>query len=180
MSVLVCLLLAAAPRAQPEVAMSLEGAVVHRPPHVTDRRAFAALAEAVIVLGNPPAEPSQLAKAFAEAAATGRTKLNVSPPVHLLATGPILDGPDRVLPRRLVRRGDQLDLEILHTAVRLQDVPLRRNIIWRPMVRVPLQLPAGSYRLKVTWRAVAALPDGEPLKSPPRVRTVRFTVQVQK
>jgi len=36
------------------------------------------------------------------------------------------------------------------------------------------------YRLKVTWRAVAGLPNGEPLKSPPRVRSVEFTVQSRK
>jgi len=179
MLALICLLLAAAPQSQPEVAMSLENAVVHRPPNVTDRRAFRALEEAVVVLDNPPAAPSALAKAFTKATGAGPSKFDVSSPAHLLATGPILDGPDRVLPHPLVRRRNQLDLEVLYTAVRLQDVRLRRNIIWRPMIQVPLQLPPGSYRLKVTWRAVAKLPDGEPLKTPPRVRSVEFAVQAR-
>ena len=76
----------------------------------------------------------------------------------------------------LIRRGDRLELEILHTAVRLQGAQLRRNIIWRPMVEVPLELPPGRYQLEVTWRAVAALPNGKPLDAPPITRSVRFVV----
>ena len=88
----------------------------------------------------------------------------------------MLDGPDKVRPARLARRGTQIELEILYTAVRLQGASLRRNICWRPLVQVPLQLPAGCYRLKVVWRAVAELPDGKPLEVPSRTAVTAFEV----
>jgi hypothetical protein len=179
MLVVIWLLLAAAQQAQPEVDMSLASAVVHRPLNVADREAFKALAEGVVVLASLPEKPSELAEAFAGAVATGRSAPNVSLTSHLLATGPILDGPDRVLPHRLIRRGSQFELEILHTAVRLQDAQLRRNIIWRPLVEVPLSLSPGSYSVRVTWRAVTELPNGEPLESSPRVHSMKFVIQAR-
>ena len=77
--------------------MSLASAVVHRPLNVADREAFKALTEAAIVLCSPPDKPSVLAEAFAKTAAAGQSTFKVSSPGHLLTTGPILDGPDRVL-----------------------------------------------------------------------------------
>ena len=58
--------------------------------------------------------------------------------------------------------------------MRPQGARLRRNIRWRPMVQVPLALPAGRYTLEVVWRAVDAVPDGKPLDAPALTQTLRF------
>jgi hypothetical protein len=156
--------------------MPLDRAKVHRPAKVADRRAFQRLGEAVVVVTAPPKQMATLAEAFARAQSDKAPAFRVKPPVAVLATGPELDSPDRVEPRRLALKGQELALEIAHTAVRTQDVQLRRNIRWRPMVEVPLDLPTGSYTLEVTWRAVDRVPDGKPLEAPPVTRTVRFEV----
>ena len=154
------------------------GAVVHRPPHVTHREAFGKLPEAAVVVPRAPRDPLALAKAFAEAAkAKAPPNLPAGKPVVLLATGPWLDGPDKVAPHRLTRRGGKLALTVVHTAVRRQGAQLRRNIRWRPMVQVPLALPAGAYTLKVTWRALDAVPKGKPLEAPELTQTTRFEVE---
>jgi len=175
MSLWICAVLVCA--GEPEVAMSLEGAIVHRPAHFTHRQAFLDLPETVVLLADVPADPAKLAAAFAGVASADGEQPGMKLPASMVATGPVLDGPDQVLPRRLVRRGNRLELEILHTAVRLQGVQLRRNIIWRPMVEVPLELPPGLYQLDVTWRAVAGLPDGKPLDAPPLIRSVKFAIE---
>jgi len=154
--------------------MPLDDAVVLRPAHVADREAFASLPEAVAVVAAPPGELAELAKTFAKAVADKSGLFRGPSPAHALATGPELDGPDKVALRRLVRRGTELELEVVHTAVRAQGAQLRRNIRWRPMVQVPLKLPSGRYELKVTWRALAALPDGKPLETPRLTRSVKF------
>jgi hypothetical protein len=156
--------------------MPLDKALVHRPARAADRAAFAKLPEAAVAIASPPTNLSKLAKVFAEAAARPAAFKGESP-VVALATGPMLDGPDRVVPRRLVRRGERLELEIAHTAVRRQGAQLRRNIRWRPMAQVPLALPAGRYRLEATWRAVASLPDGKPLEGPAQTCSVEFEIR---
>jgi len=176
-SPLIWLLIASA--AESDAHLPLDGAIVHRPPHVTHREAFGKLPEAVVVVPHAPQDPSALAKAFAEAAKAKAQTLPAGKPVVLLATGPWLDGPDKVAPRRLTRRGGKLDLTIVHTAVRRQGAKLRRNIRWRPMVQVPLDLPAGAYTLEVTWRAVDAVPDGKPLEAPALAHTTRFALAAQ-
>ncbi|MHC4718415.1 MAG: hypothetical protein ACYS5V_15690 [Planctomycetota bacterium] len=176
MSVLFWLLAALVSEGQSPTMMPLDRARVHRPAKSADRRAFQRLGEAVVIVTDPPKEMAGLAEAFAKAKSDKAPAFRVKPPVAVLATGPGLDSPDRVVPRRLARKGQEVTLEIVHTAVRTQGVRLRRNIRWRPMVEVPLDLPAGSYTLEVAWRAVDRLPDGKPLKTPPVTRTVRFEV----
>ena len=180
MPVVIWLLLASAAKGEAEVAMPLDHATVHRPARLAHRRAFAALPEAVVVVANPSADLAALAKTFARAAAAEAAVLGADSPLSAFATGPVLDGPDKALPRRFARRGHQLDLEILHTAVRLQGARLRRNIRWRPMAQVPLRLPAGRFRLTVTWRAVASLPDGKALETPALVTSVNFEIRAGK
>ena len=180
MSLLFWLLLVLVSEGPSQTMMPLDRARVHRPAKAADRQAFQRLGEAVVVISDPPKEMARLAEAFARARSDKAPVFRVKPPVAVLTTGPELDGPDRVEPRRLARKGQVLALEIAHTAVRTQGVQLRRNIRWRPMVEVPLDLPAGSYTLEVTWRAVDKLPDGKPLEAPPLTRAVRFEVLAAK
>ena len=75
----------------------------------------------------------------------------------IVSLGPELDSPDKVHIKRLVRRGDAIELEIVHTKADVVD----RNVPWRPLVEAPLTLPEGNYTVTVTWRAVESVPDGE-------------------
>jgi hypothetical protein len=155
--------------------MSLEKSVVHRPARAADRERFDALGEGAVVVRVLPDTLAELAETFSTAAAR-QAAFRAGSPTWLLAAGPVLDGPDAVLPFRLNRRDDRLDLEIRHTSVRASGVPLRRNIRWRPLVQVPLELPPGNYRVTITWRAVAALPDGEALDVPAVVLRIMVAV----
>ena len=157
--------------------MSLDGAKAHRPAKAADREAFAALGDADVVVSSAPKDMAKLAAAFSEALSGKPAAFRVKPPAALLTMGPELDGPDKVKPLRLVRKGHGVTLEIVHTRVREQGVQLRRNIRWRPMVEVPLDLPSGSYTLQVTWRGVESLTEAKPLKGSPVTRTVRFEVR---
>jgi len=156
--------------------MALDDAVVLRPAHVADREAFASLPEAVAVVAALPGEFAELAKTFAKAVGDKSGPFRGPSPAYVLTTGPELDGPDKVALRRLVRRGTELELDVVHTAVRAQGARLRRNIRWRPMVKVSLKLPPGGYTLKVVWHALAALPDGKPLETPALTRSVKFEI----
>jgi len=160
-----------------ENVMSLDGAVVYRPARADARDAFEKLVEADAVVSAPPREAEKLAGIFAAAVAKKPKVFHVARPVVVLSTGPLLDGPDKVKPTRLVRDGKSLRLDIVHTRVREQGIQLRRNIQWRPMVSVPLDLPCGAYTLHVTWRAVESMSDPKPLKSAPATRTVAFEVR---
>ncbi len=50
-----------------------------------------------------------------------------------------------------------------YTSARARGVELRRNVQWRPLVQVPVELSPGQYELQVTWTAVERLPDGKPM-----------------
>jgi hypothetical protein len=175
MSYLLSLLFLLTAAESPGVELPLDKAVVHRPPYVTHREAFEKLPEAAVMVQTAPAAPLDLAQCFIEAAARKDAFRGPSPAI-LLATGPMLDGPDKVLPRRLVREGDHITLEVAHTAVRTTGARLMRNIIWRPMVRVPLELPVGRYEIKVIWQPVSAIPDGKNLESPALTRSTKLEI----
>ena len=160
-----------------KVVMSLNDAIVHRPARAVDRKRFADLTGVVVVAGALPANLSGLAKMFVQAAAAKPRAFRENQTLFVLAAGPMLDGPDKVLPRSLIRRKDRLELEILHTSARLQGVQLRRNIRWRPVVQVPLKLPPGRFRIQVVWRAVAGLPKGKALKAPPKISSAEIEVR---
>jgi len=173
MAVLVWLVLTLPGGKVAEPVMLPNEAKVHRPVRADDRRAFAALTQALVLTNSPARDPAELLQRFAGPAAG---PFRAQEPFFVLAPGPMLDGPDRVLVRSMVLHENQVDVEILHTAVRLQDVPLRRNVPWRPVVELPLKLPTGRFQIKVTWRAVARLPDGEPLDAPPVSSMVRVEI----
>jgi RNA polymerase sigma factor (sigma-70 family) len=92
--------------------------------------------------------------------------------LNILAAGPVLHVPDEAVARRLVRRGNRLDLEVLHT----QTDRIDRNVPWQPLVRVPVDIPPGRYTLTVTWRAVESLANAKPLNKPPQVNRFDFVV----
>jgi len=179
-SALLCLLVASGMGQAAGERMPLDNAVVHRPTHITKRKVLAGLPEGLVVVTSPAEDVVALAKQFRKAAAAEHPVVREGVTLCILAAGPMLDGPDKVQPGKLVRRGSRIELEILHTAVRLRGAQLRRNIIWRPLVQVTLELPAGRYQVEATWLAVAALPDGKRLEAPPRVNSTRFAVLPQK
>ncbi len=177
MAVLVWLLLTLPGGKGAEQVMLPNEAKVHRPVQADDRRAFTALPQTLLVADSPIKDPADLLQRFAGAAASEPDPFRAHKPFFILTPGPVLDGPDKVLVRSVVLRESQVHVEIVHTAVRLQDVPLRRNVRWRPVVEVPLKLPAGRFQIKVTWRAVDGLPDGKPLGPPPASSTLEVEVQ---
>lgn len=179
MSCLISILVLLVAAESPAVELPLDKGVVHHPPFVTHRQAFERLSEAAVVVSKAPDAPLDLAQCFADAAAR-KEPFRGQSPVTLLATGPMLDGPDKVLLRRLVREGDQITLEVAHTAVGTTGAPLRRNISWRPMVQVPLDLPAGRYEMKVVWQPVSAIPDGKNLPIPRVTQSTKLEITSEK
>jgi hypothetical protein len=112
-----------------------------------------------------------LASAFKVAHNRGRWREVEHPAglkLNLVATGPLLGAADQVAVRRLVRRGQRLEMEVVYT----RTDPVDRDASWRPVVQVPLDLPVGPYRLAVSWRAVEAVPNGKARPAPPLVQTV--------
>jgi len=182
MWLLLCALLAVSAEDQPKAVKLPDNALVHRPHRANDRVLFAALAETVAVVADLPQDSprdlSLLAKKFTEAAGKPAI-LRQGASLAILSAGPMLDGPDKVLVKSLTQKQDRIELEILHTAVRSQGARLRRNIRWRPLVEIPLQLPAGHYQVMVTWRAVVDLPEGEALKTPPRISSVKLEIRAE-
>ena len=152
------------------------GAVVHRPVNAFDRQEFGSLPQAAVLMGgNASADGQRLASRFAAAHADGRTNFAAGTKLVVLSTGPLLDGPDQIAVHPMLRHGNQLDLEIAHTQVRLQDAPMLRNVTWRPIVEVALpELPAGRYQLLVRWQPLASLPDGTPLSSTGTIQALSF------
>jgi hypothetical protein len=169
---------APAPEAAETVQVPFRGVVLHRPAHFVDRERFVALSEAVVVVAAVPAAPAALADTFIEAAKTKADSLSRSEVPHILSVGPVLDSPDSVVVRKLTRRGRHLALDIAYTSARAAGVELRRNVPWRPLVEVPVELPPGRYELEVTWTAVASLPDGKPYPAvTAHVRKREFTIR---
>jgi RNA polymerase sigma-70 factor (ECF subfamily) len=163
-----------------EVAMPIDQAVVHRiDKEIMDTRP---VPEGAVVVGNPPffvKPPGEQVKALVQVFKEARTrgqkgKVEVKAGLNLnvLATGPLLHNPDEAVVRRLVRRGGQLDLEVVHTRTTRID----RNVACRLLVQVPLDLPPGSYKLVVTWREVESITAGKPAAVPPLVETFDFEV----
>ena len=96
----------------------------------------------------------------------------------VLATGPVLDSPDAVEVRGLRRQGNHFPALVAHTQVRLQDAALSRNVRWRPVVsiRLPRDLPCGSYSVDVTWLPVDQLPGGASLPGQALTETAAFAL----
>ncbi len=75
----------------------------------------------------------------------------------VIAVGPLLDGPDKVVVERVSCENNVATIRVLYTKVRAQGMPLRRNIQIRPVIVVPLdEVPRGG-RLEFHWYAVKSL-----------------------
>jgi RNA polymerase sigma factor (sigma-70 family) len=98
--------------------------------------------------------------------------------LNLFAAGPTLNSPDKAAVVRLTRQGDLLQLEIAHTDAVATGAVLKKNIPWRPLAEVPVDLPPGRYRLTVIWHALKDVPDGKPIDDArkPVVQEAEFVV----
>jgi len=151
--------------------------IVHRPAAAKDRERFEALPEAVVVVEKPPADFSDLAAVFKDAVAE-HFVFEPDRPLYLLATGPMLDGPDKVAGRvRAEGQAGRIELVLDHTSARLQGKALRRNIRWRPMVQYPLNVTPGEYAIVAVWQAVESLAERKALAATPLVEKARLTVR---
>jgi RNA polymerase sigma factor (sigma-70 family) len=108
----------------------------------------------------------------------GKLAVSASPQLGILAVGPMLqsgeapESGDEAAVVSLKRHGDDLELEMAYTRGRIAG----KAELWRPLVQCPINLAAGSYRLKVTWRARKSLPAGDPLDLAATVSTCEFVV----
>jgi hypothetical protein len=162
--------------------MPVDKAVVFRSGSEEERAATIDLPEEAAVVADAPEALKDKAAAYREAFALfllGKGKATFAAGAHIsiLAAGPRLDSPDQAAVAKLTRRDDRLDLELVYTSATAMGLLLKRNVTWRPLVQVPVDLPAGTYSLTVTWRAVAALPDGKGLDVMPSVSKYDFVVE---
>jgi hypothetical protein len=94
----------------------------------------------VVVVSDPPSDDRTLAGLFASTVRSPPQGTELSgPALSALAVGPSFEG---VRVERLEVREDEIDLELVY-------VPATKG--GRRMIRVPLLLPAGAYRLRATW-----------------------------
>jgi hypothetical protein len=174
------------PKPAPEAVLSIDKARIYNAPtqgvyrqaHVGDLEAGT-----VVVLGSPPETPEALGTAIQAAwakAKQARLTVPAGKPAWLFCQGPTLNSPDRTTVKRLVRRGNKLTLEIDHTDVVVEGASLRRNVPHTPLVAVPLDLPAGDYKVEVIWKTVPSTlntPDKAKVQSlKPLVGTLEFSV----
>jgi RNA polymerase sigma-70 factor (ECF subfamily) len=166
-----------------EVAMPIDQAVLHRiDKEIVDP---SPVPEGAVVIGNPPffvKPPGEQVRALVGVlikartqALEGKVEVKAGLNLNVLATGPILQAPDQVAVRSLVRLGGLLELEIAYARSQTKI----KSVSWRPLVQVPVDLPPGSYKLLVTWREVASVPAGKLIKlaaALPLVETFDFEV----
>ncbi|MGE3805087.1 MAG: RNA polymerase sigma factor [Gemmataceae bacterium] len=132
-----------------EVELPINKAMVHR---LDEPRELGQAA----VLSHVPQDPKELAARFAACWKTGEATVEAGEPMSLLCSIGMLNLPDKVRVRRLTRTGNELHLEIDYTNVVQDGVPLLQNIAYVALVEVPVELPARTYRLHVSWTKVAA------------------------
>jgi RNA polymerase sigma factor (sigma-70 family) len=164
-----------------KTALPTDKAVIFHISPAEDAPAFKSLNEArAAVTAERPKDLAGAVEAFNVALAEGKKQrpvVPVGPGLTALAAGPLLDLPDQATVASLTRRGDNLEMEFAYTSAVAEGKQLLRNVPWRPLARVPLDLPPGDYQLTVTWRARATLPAGKPHDVKPTVSTAAFTVR---
>jgi hypothetical protein len=164
-----CLVLLLAMNAEEK--LSLKGAVVHRPATAEEQDAVAALPSIALLAD----QPQKLLLKLAEQAKKARKTIPSASKCYLLAAGPMLDGPDHAAIHEFTKQNGTLTLQIRHTSARLSGTTLRRNIQWRPLAQVPLELPPGKWKIIVEWSPVSDLPNGKSLGKP-TTNTAQFEV----
>lgn len=160
-----------------KVALSIDRAVVYRPATADERKTVEALHEGVVVVRTSSAVSKDAAATLSAAYKHAETRYPSGSRLTILSAGPVLDSPDEVVVRGLFRRGQHLDLEILYTSARIEGRRLRRNVQWRPLALVPVDLPDGGYQLRVSWQAVKSIPNGPVWDVAPLVQSGSFEVQ---
>lgn len=113
---------------------------------------------------SPPAYTALQAETYAAALAETSPR-----PVRFLAgdlpsivsVGPPLEREDHAVVKKLIRQGNRLRLEVIHTRSRPAGTPLLEKGSYRPLMSVPVDLEAGKYQLTATWQAVTALTDSK-------------------
>jgi hypothetical protein len=134
---------------------------------------YQALPDGAVVVTSPPQENKALAAFFRAAhARSARGEAEVQPVggLSVLTTGPEDWTVGFAAVHRLVCRGRQLELEV-HCTLARGDAANRSRWMWgRPLVLVPLLLPAaGTYQLEVRWRNIPKEPDRQRAPAaPPR------------
>ncbi len=137
---------------------------------------FRALPEGAVVLREPPYDRVAITEAYNEAHALGKkgeVAIHSGAALSIMSAGPLLPPNTQVVVRHMVRHGQRIELEIVHAPYPIQseEAPIGEN--WRPLVVVPLLLPAGTYELKTTWRSferpppTVRLEESKPLDQPP-------------
>ena len=142
--------------------LPFEAANVHRPEAADERDAFAVLPALAVIAEKPQESLLKLAKQVTDA----RPKSIRTMPLYLLAAGPTLDGPDHVAIHSLTKKGNTIRLGMRYTSARLTGVTLRRNLQWRPVAEVPLQLAPGKWKIVAEWTPYSKLLRGKPLDKP--------------
>ena len=131
------------------------------------------LRQGLVVLDQVPDEPLALANAYNEA--LGRENVQVGHGANLVSVGPVLDSGDEVRCGALSRVGDHVTVQVSYTHERDVGRELRKNIVWRPIVRyaMPSEWGTGSYTIELLWLQISEV--GKPMK-PPISYKVSFTV----
>ena len=165
--------------AEDKMVMPIDKAVVYNVGFAQAGEAFLTLSEGAAAVADRPEDVKANVQLFLSAVEENRKRVlsvPAGPRLALLAVGPPLDFGDVVAAVGLTRRGGKLDLEMAYTSGRAEGKEFRRNVPWRPLVQVPVDLAPGRYQLTVTWQARKALPAGDAWNVPPTVSTCEFAV----
>ena len=159
-----------------DISLYVDAATVHRGRDMEIRGLLYSLSKGVVVVPNNAVDLRALATEFARAFQSKSCECKAHSPLSILSTGPILDAPDKVIVRSVVRNERVIDVQITHTQVRRRGVRLRRNLRWRPLVEMPLKLAEGQYQVNVKWIPVESVPDGDALDGIPKSQSFTFEV----
>ena len=154
-----------------------------RPAHVTLRNVMMALKPGVVAVKAMPDDlgPAKLARTYTSRRESLRKAEAVTFPAPaqpaLLYVGPTLNGPDGIVVTGAERLGNAIRVIVTIDKFFGQ---LRRNIIWRPMLVIPLgDLPVAPYDVTVStiYRPRGGVvPPGFVMPDPPKAVHCRFTV----
>ncbi len=144
--------------------MPIDKAVVYHVGLAQGEAAFQALTEGAAVVTDRPEDVKgnvQLYLAAFEKTTRQSRPVPIGSHLAILAVGPMLNSGDEAVAVALNRRGGRLELEMAYTSGEAEGKEYTKNIVWRPLVQVPVDLAVGRYQLRVTWQARKSLPAGE-------------------
>jgi hypothetical protein len=135
--------------------------------------------EGIAILSEPPDSADALARVYRPITSEAKLMLKSGQAWSIVAIGPILDSPDQVRVRNGTLKNGMFYIEVVHTNVRAEGATLRRNIPWRPILRLPIpkSLLPGQYEVEVIWQALESLPSGKPLSISHRAGPISFSIE---